>query len=214
MSFSTMWLGHASFAIKAGGKIIYIDPHEGEHNQKADLILVSHSHTDHCDPLKISRIRKDNTLVIAPADCASKIGGDVKSLRPGQKVSVEEITVKAVEAYNYKRFRSPDTPFHPKGLGVGYLVRIGDRTLYHAADTDFIPEMANVKDVYLALLPCGGTFTMDTAEAVEATLAIKPKYVIPMHRLETDASTFKKQVEARSSTRVVLLKPGEEFEAE
>jgi L-ascorbate metabolism protein UlaG (beta-lactamase superfamily) len=211
MGISVKWLGHASFEIKADDKTIYIDPYEGEYKDKADLILVSHSHDDHCDMSKIKKIRKEDALVIAPADCASKIGGKVKSLKPGEKASVGDVTVEAVAAYNYKRFRSPGNPFHPKGLGVGYLVTIGNKKIYHAGDTDFISEMRNLKNIYLALLPSGGTYTMDNPEAAEAALAIKPEFVIPMHRWNTNASEFKNEVEAKSKIHVLLLKPGEEF---
>jgi L-ascorbate metabolism protein UlaG (beta-lactamase superfamily) len=211
MGISVKWLGHASFEVRADDKTIYIDPYEGEYKDKADLILVSHSHDDHCELSKIKKIRKEHTLVIAPPDCVSKIGGNVKTLKPGDKVSVEDITVEAVAAYNHKRFRSPGKPFHPKGLGVGYLVTIGGKTIYHAGDTDFIPEMTNLRNVYLALLPSGGTYTMDNPEAGEAALAIKPEFVIPMHRWDTNPSEFKNDVEAKSKIRVILLNPGEEF---
>jgi len=213
LQISTRWLGHASFHLKGGDKTIYTDPYGGQYEDKADLILVSHSHADHCDVSKIDVIRKDDTVVIAPADCAPKIGGSLKSLKPGEKTSVGSITVEAVEAYNYKRFRSPSVPYHPKGFGVGYLLTIGDKTIYHAGDTDFIPEMNGLKGIYLAMLPSGGTYTMDNPEAAEAALVIKPKYVIPMHRWQTNPEEFKKIVERRSADiKVVLLKPGETFE--
>jgi L-ascorbate metabolism protein UlaG (beta-lactamase superfamily) len=211
MGFSVKWLGHASFEIKADDKTIYIDPYEGEYKDKADLILVTHSHEDHCDTSKIKKIRKENTLVLAPADCASKIGGKVKSLKPGEKASLADITVEAVAAYNYKRFRSPGNPYHPKGFGVGYLIKIGDKTVYHAGDTDLIPEMRNLRNVYLALLPSGGTYTMDNPEAAEAALTIKPQFVIPIHRWNTNPGELKNSVEAKSKIKVILLKPGEEF---
>jgi L-ascorbate metabolism protein UlaG (beta-lactamase superfamily) len=98
MGISIKWLGHASFEIRAEDKTIYIDPFEGEYEDKADLILVSHSHDDHCNPSKIKKILKKDTLVIAPADCVSKIGGKVKSLKAGEKVSVGNIKVEAVAA--------------------------------------------------------------------------------------------------------------------
>lgn len=211
MGISVKWLGHASFEIKADNKTIYIDPYEGEYKNKADLILVSHSHDDHCDMSKIKKIRKEDTSIIAPADCVSKIGGKVKSLKPGEKVSLGTVTVEAVAAYNYKRFRSPSNPFHPKGFGVGYLITIEDKIIYHAGDTDFIPEMRNLRNVYLALLPSGGTYTMDNPEAAEAALAIKPQFVIPMHMWNTSPIGLKNDVEAKSKIQVILLKPGEEF---
>lgn len=212
MSVSVKWLGHASFMTEAAGKVIYIDPHEGEYAKKADLILVTHSHSDHCNTSKINEIRKDDTVVIAPADCSSKIGGEVESLRPEEQTKAGGIIVKAVQAYNYKRFRSPGIPYHPRGLGVGYLITAEGKTLYHAGDTDFIPEMRALKNVDLALLPSGGTYTMDNPEAAEAALAINPKMVVPMHRWDTDPTEFKIAVEAESQNiKVVVMKPGEEL---
>jgi len=206
------WLGHASFKISAGDKIIYVDPYEGEYDDKADLVLISHSHHDHCDPSKIEKIRKDGTLIVAPADCSPRIGGNVRSLEPGERLPVGNITVEAMEAYNFKRFRSPGTPFHPKGLGVGYLVTIGGKTIYYAGDTDFIEEMRNLEDIYLAMLPSGGTYTMDNSEAADAAVAVKPKFVIPMHPLDTDLEEFKRMIEERSEIKVIFLNPGGQFE--
>lgn len=214
MGITVKWLGHASFLIRANGKNIYIDPYEGEYVEKADVILVTHSHYDHCDLSKIKRIRKGETVVIAPPECAPKIGGKVVSLRPGERASVGDISVEAIEAYNVRRFRSPGNPFHPRGLGVGYLITVAGRTIYHAGDTDFIPEMKGLRDrrISLALLPSGGTYTMDNEEAAEAAIAINPEVAIPMHRWDTDPENFKRKVEASSKIKVVLLKPGEELE--
>jgi len=206
------WLAHAAFQIKADGKIVYVDLEKhGEAFEKADLILVTHSHTDHCDPAKIEKVRKENTVIIAPDDCVSKIGGNVKTLKPGEATSVDNIKVKAVEAYNYKRFRSPGTPFHPKGFGVGYVITIEGKTIYHAGDTDFIPEMRQLDPVDAALLPSGGTYTMDNEEAAEAAIAINPDMVIPMHRWDTNPEEFKKKVEANSNVKVVTLQEGGEY---
>jgi L-ascorbate metabolism protein UlaG (beta-lactamase superfamily) len=213
MGVFVKWLAHASFQIKAEGKIIYVDLEKyGEADEKADLILVTHSHTDHCDPDKIKNVQKEDTVIIAPEDCASIIGRSVKTLRPGEETSVDNIRVKAVEAYNYKRFRSPGNPYHPKGFGVGYLIKVEGKTIYHAGDTDFIPEMRKVGPVDVALLPSGGTYTMDNAEAAEAAIAINPKIVIPMHRWDTNPEEFKKKVEANSNVKVLMLKEGEEYQ--
>lgn len=211
LAISVRWLGHASFQIKSNGKNIYIDPYEGTYVEKADLILVTHSHFDHCDPSKIDKVRKDDTTIIAPADCASKIKGKIKSLKPGEKTAVGNIAVEAVYAYNYKRFRSPGNPFHPKSLGVGYIIRIGDKTIYHAGDTDFVPEMKELGNISLALLPSGGTYTMDNLEAAEAALAINPQIAVPMHRWTTNPEDFRKEIERRSAVKVVVLGPGEEY---
>lgn len=210
---SVKWLGHASFMLNAEGKTIYIDPYEGEYAEKADLILVIHSHHDHCDTSKINKILKNDTTIFAPADCIPQIGRSVSSLKPDEKAVVGRVTVEAVEAYNYKRFRSPGVPYHLKGLGVGYLVTLEGKTIYHAGDSDFIPEMKELstRNIDLALLPSGDNYTMDNAEAAEAALAIKPKAVFPMHRWTTDPEEFKRTIETKSHIRVVTLKPGEQF---
>ncbi|GAG18427.1 unnamed protein product, partial [marine sediment metagenome] len=181
MVISVKWLGHASFKIKGKNKTIYIDPYMGDYDEKADLILITHSHYDHCDPIKVKTTLKNEGLVIAPTDCNRKITGKIKSLSLGEQILIEKIEIKAVKAYNYKRFKVPGKPFHPKDLGVGYLIKLNGKIIYHAGDTDFIPEMKELKNIYLALIPSGGTYTMDNVEAAEATLRINPKIVIPMH---------------------------------
>jgi L-ascorbate metabolism protein UlaG (beta-lactamase superfamily) len=206
-------LAHAGFQIKTGNKVVYIDLEErGKASEKADLILVTHSHPDHCDLSKIKIVREKGTIIIAPADCAPKIGGNVKTLKPGEETTVDGIIVRAIDAYNYKRFRSPGNPFHPKGFGVGYLVTIEGKTVYHAGDTDFIPEMRQFRHVDVALLPTGNTYTMDNSEAALAAVAIDPKTVIPMHRWNTDPEEFKKKVEANSKINVIILRESEEYQ--
>ena len=212
MTFTLKWLGHASFQISLERNKIYIDPYSGKYSEKADLVLVTHSHSDHCSAAKIKNIRGADTVVFAPEDCVKKIKGSVKTLKIGEEANVDGIKVKAVEAYNIKRFRSPGNPFHPKSFGVGYLITVLGKTVYHAGDTDFIPEMKKLGHVDVALLPSGGTYTMDNAEAADAALAISPTFVIPMHRWDTKPDEFKKKVEANSKIRVVLLKKNEEYQ--
>jgi len=206
------WLGHASWKLKAGGKTIYLDPYQGEYDEEADLILSSHSHTDHCEPSKVNMVKGEETVIIAPADCAEKIGAPVKSLKPGEKATYGEVTIEAVEAYNYKRFRSPGNPFHPKGLGVGYLVRAEGKTVYHVGDSDFIPEMKEIKDVDLLLIPSGGTYTMDNEDAAEAIVAMHPKVAVPMHIWDTDPGELKRKVESVSDVKVHIMKAGDTYE--
>lgn len=213
MTIIIKWLAHAGFQIKTEGKIIYIDLEKNcEFSEKADLILVTHSHYDHCDPAKIKAAQKKNTVTIAPEDCVSKIGGNVKTLKPGENTTIDKIKISAVEAYNIKRFRSPGNPFHPKVLGVGYLITTEGKTIYHAGDTDFIPEMRNLDHIDVALLPSGGTYTMDNDEATEAAMAINPEIVIPMHRWDTNPEEFKRKVEANSKIKVAMLHEGEQIQ--
>jgi len=215
------WLGHSSWKLTTSGKIIYIDPYRGEYDEKADLILSTHSHNDHCDPSKIVLAYHDGTEIIAPPECAKNIAdteikGDVstfwKSLKPGAKEEYDDIVIEAVEAYNVKRFREPGKPFHPKGLGVGYVIHAEGKKIYHVGDSDYIPEMNTLKDIDVLLIPTGGTYTMDNEDAAEATVAMKPKVAIPMHVWDTNPSVYKKLVESNSDVKVVTLYLGDTYE--
>ncbi|MBS7632239.1 MBL fold metallo-hydrolase [Candidatus Bathyarchaeota archaeon] len=215
MSIHVRWLGHASYQIKAANKVIYIDLKKYgkvvEASEKADIILVTHGHSDHCCPEEIQKVSKKDTMVIAPSNCARRIGGNVRSLKAGEEVSLDSITIKAVEAYNIKRLKPSGEPWHPKGYGVGYLIKAGDKAIYHAGDTDLIPEMRELRNVDLALLPTGDKYTMDRAESAEAAVMIKPKIAMAMHTWGNDSTEFSKKVEANSQTRVILLQEGEEY---
>ncbi|MCW4049535.1 MAG: MBL fold metallo-hydrolase [Candidatus Bathyarchaeota archaeon] len=203
------WLGHASWKLKTGEITVYIDPYAGEYDEEADLILSTHHHDDHCKPDKIEMVKGDKTVIVAPPECGKKLGTPVTSLKPGESMSFGDVTVKAVEAYNFKRFRSPGTPFHPKGIGVGYLVKAEGKTVYHVGDSDYIEEMNDLKGLDLVLIPSGGTYTMDGPEAAEATIAMNPAKAVPMHIWDTDPAGYKKQVEAGCDTEVIVMKPGE-----
>jgi len=176
------WLGHDAFRIDADGLVIYIDPFMLKPGlPKADLILITHEHMDHNNPGDVAKIMKEGTIIITVARGAEKLSGDVRITKPGEEMTVRGIHVRAVPAYNTNKFRSPGVPFHPRELGyVGYLITVGGVTIYHAGDSDFIPEMKGLKpDV--ALLPVSGTYVMSAAEAVAAAAAISPRVAVPMH---------------------------------
>ncbi|TDA38944.1 MAG: MBL fold metallo-hydrolase [Candidatus Methanomethylicota archaeon] len=207
------WLGHAAFQIKGKDKTVYIDLGEGAApSDKADLVLVTHSHWDHFDPKVIERVRKEGTVIIAPRDCIPKLGAGARAVEPGDRLKVGDLEVRAVHAYNVKRFRSPGVPFHPKGFGVGYVLGIDGKSIYHAGDTDFIPEMKELKGVDVAILPTGDTYTMNNQEAADAAITINPKIAIPMHRWNTDPEEFRRIVESRSGVTAKILRVGEELE--
>lgn len=173
---SIRWLGHAAFLI-TGRRIIYIDPYQIEFaGEVADIILITHDHPDHCSPDDVKWLRKGETVIVAPPSCANQFKGDVRSVKPGDTLTIKGVTVQAVPAYNV------DKPFHPKDAGgVGYIITVPEGIrIYHAGDTDLIPEMEGLK-VDIALLPVGGTYTMDAAEAARAAEMVKPKLAIPMH---------------------------------
>jgi L-ascorbate metabolism protein UlaG (beta-lactamase superfamily) len=148
---------------------------------------------------------------VAPANCGEKLGSNFISLEPGEETTISGVDIKAVHAYNVKRFRSPGNPYHPKGYGVGYLLNVEGNNIYFAGDTDVIPEMQELGQVDVALLPCGDTYTMDNVDAAEATKTIGPKFVIPMHTWDRSVEDFQKAVEEEKRTKFVSLKEGEEF---
>ncbi|NHI82740.1 MAG: MBL fold metallo-hydrolase [Candidatus Thorarchaeota archaeon] len=219
MTTSIRWLGHASFQINVDERVIYVDLYRSKELRErvpdklptAFLMLCSHSHNDHCFPEAINEVRVLDTTVIAPADCGQKLGGNIISLEPGEETEVQGIRIKAVHAYNVKRFRTPGTPFHPKGFGVGYLIKVKGKTIYFAGDTDVIPEMSDLGPVDVALLPCGDTYTMDNADAVEATKIVRPKVVIPMHTWDKSTDEFRKGVESQDGVEFHSLKEGETY---
>ena len=176
------WLGHDTFRIDTDGLVIYLDPFLLKTGgPKADLILITHEHMDHNSPGDVAKVMKEGTIIITVARGAEKLSGDVRIIKPGEEMTVRGIHVRAVPAYNTNKFRSPGVPFHPRELGyVGYLITVRGITIYHAGDSDFIPEMKGLKpDV--ALLPVSGKYVMTAAEAVAAAAAISPRVAVPMH---------------------------------
>ncbi len=174
------WLGHDSFRLE-GPPVIYFDPVKlGGKQPLADLVLVSHEHHDHCSPDDVKKISGPNTVVVASASAAARLRG-AQTVRPGDRLTAAGVEIEAVRAYNVNKFRSPGVPFHPREAEhVGYVVTVNGVRIYHAGDTDQIPEMADLScDV--ALLPVSGTYVMTVEEAVEAARTIGPQIVIPMH---------------------------------
>ncbi|MFH1608021.1 MAG: MBL fold metallo-hydrolase [archaeon] len=191
------WLGHAGFLIALRGvpfeegknsKVIYIDPYNIRSGlEKADLILITHSHYDHCSIADMQKIVKEGTRIVMPADCQSKIARfdnpvKMEIIEPGQNLNFGSVEISVMRAYNI------DKHFHPKDEEwVSYLIKMNDVLIYHAGDTDVIPEMQKLTGhkqgdkKFVALLPVGGRFTMSAEEAVEAAKIIRPTLAIPMH---------------------------------
>lgn len=169
------WLGHDSFRLDRP-VVIYIDPWNlAPDSPPADLILVSHDHYDHCSPDDVQRVRRADTVVAANPAAAAKLAGPVQILRPGDEAELRGVTVRTLPAYNLNK------RFHPRAAeGLGFLLTLGDETLYFAGDTDAIPEMEGLRPD-LALLPVSGTYVMTAEEAVEAARAMQPRWVVPMH---------------------------------
>ncbi|MBI2141964.1 MBL fold metallo-hydrolase [Candidatus Woesearchaeota archaeon] len=206
------WLGHAAFRV-SDGKVIYVDPFQIAPGEKADIVLITHPHYDHCSVEDLRKVVKLDTIIVAPIDCQSKIASgklhyaEFKNVAPGSSVSIYGCSIKAVPAYNTNKH------FHSKGdEWVGYVFEVNgvkSKKLYHAGDTDFINDMVGLAGMKIdfALLPVGGTYTMNAREAAQAVAMIKPKVVIPMHYGSIvgsldDAEVFRRSV-AHSAVRIM-----------
>ncbi len=171
------WLGHDTFLIDYENKAIYIDPYQLKGNPpKADYIFITHSHYDHFSKEDIDKIIRDDTVIIGPADVISEVKtGKTVLAEIGKENKLDGFSFKSIPAYNTNK------EFHPKAnKWVGYIIDIGGVKIYHAGDTDRIPEMKGL-GVDIALLPVSGTYVMTAEEAVEAAKDIKPDIAIPMH---------------------------------
>jgi L-ascorbate metabolism protein UlaG (beta-lactamase superfamily) len=201
------WLGHDSFRIDGEGVVIYLDPYKLKEGPKADLILITHDHQDHASMADVAIIQKQDTIIVTIEAAAKKLSGQIKTVKPGEELTVKGIAIKTVPAYNLTKFRSPGVPFHPKDAGhVGYVITVKGVKIYHTGDSDFIPEMKGLKpDV--ALLPVSGTYVMTAEEAVEAAAAIQPKVAIPMHVGEGIGSLADAERFREKATVPVVVKP-------
>ncbi len=172
---------HSSVRVESG-KVIYFDPFMiGEAAHDADVIFFTHSHFDHFSPEDIVKVKKDSTLFVSPKSMADKLTeagiSDDKTvlMEPGEEAGVGGMKVTAVPAYNTNK------PMHKKEFGwLGYVVEVENQRIYVAGDTDVTPE-AEAVEADVALLPIGGTYTMDLTEAAGLANRMKVKKVIPYH---------------------------------
>ncbi|HKK42545.1 MAG TPA: MBL fold metallo-hydrolase, partial [Bacteroidales bacterium] len=144
------FLGHASLMFKINGYVMYFDPVStyGDYRflPKADMILITHDHYDHFDLKLINEIKKEGTIVFCNEQTLEKIPWAL-GMKPGDRQEINNIVIEAVPAYNIVHERAPGQPFHPKGVGIGYVLTIGDKKFYIAGDTENIPEMKDLKNI-------------------------------------------------------------------
>ncbi len=180
------FLGHDGFLI-SNGKRIVIDPYNiSDKVGKADVVLLTHGHYDHCSIKDIEKVVEPGTVVVCTADSQSKVmmieGINIQLVEPGESIELDKIKIETIPAYNKKK------NYHPKSEGwVGFIIKIGEVIIYHAGDSDFIPEMQKLSgygkhgNEFVALLPVSGKYVMTAQEAAEAASVISPNLAIPMH---------------------------------
>lgn len=182
------YLGHSGFLIHNEKKIA-IDPYnisEAAAAEKVDLILITHSHYDHCSIKDIQKLARKGTIVVVPADAQSKITRveevEMQIIEVGDELAFGDVKVSAVPAYNVGK------EFHPKSEGwMGYIIKMGNVVIYHSGDSDKIPEISKLSgygkdgNKFVALLPVSGTYVMTAEEAAEIASVISPTVAIPMH---------------------------------
>jgi len=205
MSVDIQWIGHASFRLTDGANVVYIDPWKmPDSPHDADVVFVSHDHYDHCSPEDVAKVSKDDTVIVATAGAIQKLRS-ANAVSPGQERTIKDVTIETVAAYNIGK------AFHPKGNHwCGAVITLGGKRIYYAGDTDLIPEMSELKDVDVALLPVGGTYTLDAAQAARACESIGCATAVPYHwgdivGSKADAETFA----AAATCEVRVLQPGE-----
>jgi L-ascorbate metabolism protein UlaG (beta-lactamase superfamily) len=170
------WLEHASVKIWTDDVVVYVDPRNlGAAPHDATVVLVTHTHSDHFSSADIARVWSDDTVLVGPPDVISSYGSG-RTLAPDQTLELAGMSVTGVPAYNL------DKPNHPRASNwLGYIVQIGTKRIYCAGDTDLTEEMKALQAIDVAILPAGGTYSMDAQQAAEATAYMKPQLAIPYH---------------------------------
>ena len=181
---SITFLGHASLMLEFNGKIIYIDPFgqvaDYSSLPKADIVFSTHEHFDHLDPQALTAIRTPTTILVMNPAGVKQVRGGIP-MRNGDKQVAAGLPVEAVPAYNLIHKREDGQPFHPKGIGNGYILTFGDKRLYIAGDTENIPEMKDLRDISVAFLPMNLPYTMTPEMAADAAKTIRPHILYPYH---------------------------------
>lgn len=184
------FVGHGSLIFELNGKTIHVDPYEklADYSKfaKADIILLTHDHPDHLDPAAIKLIRTRDTAIVLTKACA-EILQEGTVLKNGGKLEIKGVGIQAVPAYNLVHMRPDGQPFHPRGVGNGYILNLGGKRVYVAGDTENTPELKELKGIDIAFLPMNLPYTMTSAMVADAAKAITPQILYPYHCGTTQA---------------------------
>ena len=184
---------HASLMIKAGGKVLYLDPAMGSYEglPAADYIVITDIHQDHMAPAVIAKLRKPGTVIVASKAVAQTVT-DAAAIANGETKTVGPFKIEAVAAYNLTRGPAPGQLFHDKGRGNGYIITFGGKRFYFSGDTEGIAEMKVLKHIDVAFVCMNLPYTMPPEEAAEAVKAFHPAIVYPYHYRGSDLKVFEK----------------------
>lgn len=228
MAIAVRWFPQSWVQIRTDEHLVYLDPSNTntimdilaapfssrvradklpDHVEQGDLILITHHHIDHVKKGLVEHLSRPNAKILGPSKCREKLGGTMDVVKAGETITFGDLTVRVVEAYNPEGSRG--MTYHKKGVGVGYILEVEGKRIYHAGDTGLIDEMSGLGPIDAAFLPIGGKFTMDVKEAVQAVTIIRPSLAIPMHMMRSDPREFKSLVESTTPSRVAVLTPGE-----
>src|SRR5690242_8665787 len=187
---------HASLMIRAGGKVMYIDPAQGSYDGRpqADYILITDIHGDHLAPKIIDQLKKPDTVILAPKAVAATVTS-ATVISNGESKTIGDFKVEAIPMYNLTRGPAAGQLYHDKGRGNGYIVTYGGKRFYFSGDTEAIPEMKALKNIDVAFVCMNLPFTMTPQEAAEAVRAFHPAIVYPYHYMGSDLNAFAKALE-------------------
>ena len=203
------FLGHASLMLSWNDKIIHVDPVSCEADYTmlpgADIIMITHDHDDHLDVKAVQCIKTAATKIVGSPGVEKHLHGIVV-MKNGDTRVVDGLKIEAVAAYNLKHMRAPGMPFHPKGVGNGYVATFGDKRVYFAGDTENIPEMKELEDIDIAFLPMNLPYTMTPEMVADAARAFRPKILYPYHQGETHTAKLAELLKEEKGIEVRIRK--------
>ena len=203
------FIGHGTLMFTFGETVVHVDPVGQMADYRAlpnaDLVLVTHEHGDHLDPRAVEMVRTEKTEIVLTEACARRIRGAIV-MKNGDTNVVKALRIEAVPAYNIVHKRSSGKPYHPKGVGNGYVVTFGDKRVYIAGDTENTPEMKALKDIDIAFLPMNLPYTMTPEMVADAAKAFKPGILYPYHFGDTDTSRLVALLEGVEGIEVRIRK--------